>query len=47
MWASVHFPDAVSAVKALDAMIGERAYKFYLDHLNNEGNAGSLHSRSR
>ena len=47
VWAGVHFPDAVPAGQALGTTIGERAYQFYLDHLNNEGNAGILRGRAQ
>ena len=42
VWAGVHFPDAVPQGQSLGAAIAERAFQFYLDHANNEGDAGRL-----
>lgn len=47
VWAGVHFPDAVPAGQALGTTIGERAYQFYLAHLNNESAAGSLRGQAQ
>ena len=47
VWAGVHFPDAVPAGQSLGREIGERAYQFCADHINDEGDAGKLRSKAQ
>ena len=43
VWGVVHFPDAVPAGQAIGTAVAHRAFKFFQDHLNNEGQAGRFH----
>ena len=43
VWAGVHFPDAVPAGQDIGTEVARRSFKFFQDHLNNEGQAGRFH----